>query len=103
MDSVLHQLNRHRIVPVVTAHSAEQGLRIAEALAEGGLPVAEITFRTGAAPDAIAEIAERGEVLEGAGNARRHAQVSGAVATGATERASHRTHRSNVSHATKVS
>src|SRR3546814_18060508 len=80
----LHHRIRHRSVPVVTAHAAEQGLRIAEALAEGGLPVAEITFRTDAAPDAIAEIAARGEVLVGAGTVLRPDQVDRAVAAGAT-------------------
>lgn len=83
MDSVLHQLSRHRIVPVVTVHSVEQGLRIADALVTGGLPVAEVTFRTDAAPDAIAEIAARRDVLVGAGTVLRPDQVDRAVAAGA--------------------
>lgn len=83
MDSVLHQLSRHRIVPVVTVHSVKQGLRIADALVTGGLPVAEVTFRTDAAPDAIAEIAARGDVLVGAGTVLRPDQVDRAVAAGA--------------------
>ncbi|RAZ30250.1 bifunctional 4-hydroxy-2-oxoglutarate aldolase/2-dehydro-3-deoxy-phosphogluconate aldolase [Microbacterium sp. SMR1] len=83
MVAVLDQIARHRLVPVVVADTADEGLFIAAALAEGGLPVAEITFRTPAAPAAIEAIAERGDVLVGAGTVVSPAQVDTAVAAGA--------------------
>ena len=83
MVAVLDQIARHRLVPVVVADTADEGLFIAAALAEGGLPVAEITFRSPAAPAAIEAIAERGDVLVGAGTVVSPAQVDTAVAAGA--------------------
>ena len=38
-----------KIVPVVVLQEAEDAVPLAEALIQGGLPVAEVTFRTGAA------------------------------------------------------
>lgn len=83
MVAVLDQIARHRLVPVVVADSVDQGVFIADALAEGGLPVAEITFRTPVAPAAIEAIAERGDVIVGAGTIVSPAQVDVAVAAGA--------------------
>ncbi|MDN4464256.1 bifunctional 4-hydroxy-2-oxoglutarate aldolase/2-dehydro-3-deoxy-phosphogluconate aldolase [Microbacterium aurantiacum] len=83
LSPVFADLARHRVVPVVTARTAEEGLRIADALAEGGLPVAEITFRTAAAADAIAAVAREGGVLVGAGTVLRADQVDEAVDAGA--------------------
>jgi 2-dehydro-3-deoxyphosphogluconate aldolase/(4S)-4-hydroxy-2-oxoglutarate aldolase len=84
MNDILELLGAHRIVPVVTAHTARQGADIAAALAEGGLPVAEITFRTPAAAEAIAAaVRERPDVLVGAGTVIRPEQVDQAVAAGA--------------------
>ncbi|MBN9199852.1 MAG: keto-deoxy-phosphogluconate aldolase, partial [Microbacterium chocolatum] len=83
LSPVFADLARHRVVPVVTARSAEEGLRIADALAAGGLPVAEITFRTAAAADAIAAVAREGGVLVGAGTVLRADQVDEAVEAGA--------------------
>jgi 2-dehydro-3-deoxyphosphogluconate aldolase/(4S)-4-hydroxy-2-oxoglutarate aldolase len=56
---------------------------LAGALVAGGLPVAEVTFRTAAAPDAIRTMADRGDVLVGAGTVLTPAQVDQAVAAGA--------------------
>ncbi len=83
MTPILDQLAAHRIVPVVVADSAAQGDFIADALARGGLAVAEVTFRTAAAPDAIAAMAARGDVLVGAGTVVSPDQVDTAVAAGA--------------------
>lgn len=83
MTSILDQLPRFGIVPVVVAESAEEGAAIVDALAAGGLPVAEVTFRTPAAADAIAGIAQRGDILLGAGTVTTAAQVDRAVAAGA--------------------
>ncbi|NCT91701.1 bifunctional 4-hydroxy-2-oxoglutarate aldolase/2-dehydro-3-deoxy-phosphogluconate aldolase [Cellulomonas sp. APG4] len=73
-----------RLVPVVVLDDAGDAGPLAEALVTGGLPVAEVTFRTAAAPDAIRQIAERGDVLVGAGTVLTPAQVDQAVAAGAS-------------------
>lgn len=83
MNDILDLLGPHRIVPVVVAHSAQEGADIAAALAAGGLPIAEITFRTPAAADAIAAAGAQPGVLVGAGTVVRPDQVDAAVAAGA--------------------
>jgi 2-dehydro-3-deoxyphosphogluconate aldolase/(4S)-4-hydroxy-2-oxoglutarate aldolase len=65
---VLDEIRRLRIVPVIVIDDAERALGLSDALAEGGLPCAEITFRTSAAADALRRIArDRPNVLAGAG------------------------------------
>lgn len=53
MTALPDRLTSCGVVPVVVADSAAQSAGIARALADGGLPVAEVTFRTAAAADAI--------------------------------------------------
>ncbi|PLU27190.1 hypothetical protein BMJ31_06305 [Sinorhizobium medicae] len=56
------------IVPVIAIERASDAIALADALLEGGLPLAEITFRTVAAAEVIAIMAEkRPELLVGAG------------------------------------
>ena len=56
------------IIPVIAINDVRHALLLADALLAGGLPVAEITFRTRAAADVIATLrAERPEMLVGAG------------------------------------
>ncbi|MGC1576351.1 MAG: 2-dehydro-3-deoxyphosphogluconate aldolase, partial [Beijerinckiaceae bacterium] len=56
------------VVPVIAIESAEDAVALADALLEGGLPVAEITFRTPAAAPVLAKLsAERPQLLAGAG------------------------------------
>jgi 2-dehydro-3-deoxyphosphogluconate aldolase/(4S)-4-hydroxy-2-oxoglutarate aldolase len=83
MVDVLTRLAAHRLVPVVVLDEAGDAAPLAEALVGGGLPVAEITFRTAAAPDAIRAMADRGDVLVGAGTVVTPQQVDQAVAAGA--------------------
>ena len=78
-----HALLAHGVVPVVVLDDLEAAVPVASALAEGGLPVAEVTFRTAAAADAIRAIAARGDVLVGAGTVLTPQQVDTAVAAGA--------------------
>ena len=80
---IFEELGRHRIVPVVVLDDPGQAAPLASALIEGGLPVAEVTFRTAAAADAIRVIAARGDVLVGAGTVLTAEQVDAAVAAGA--------------------
>lgn len=80
---VLTQLSAAALVPVVVLDDAAQAPALAHALVEGGLPVAEVTFRTAAAPDAIRAMADRGDILVGAGTVLTVEQVDAAVAAGA--------------------
>jgi 2-dehydro-3-deoxyphosphogluconate aldolase/(4S)-4-hydroxy-2-oxoglutarate aldolase len=61
---VFANLARHVVIPVIAIDSADSAIPLADALIEGGLPVAEITFRTAAAAEVIAKIAkERPSVI----------------------------------------
>ena len=73
-----------RLVPVVVLDDAADAGRLGDALVDGGLPVAEVTFRTAAAADAIRVLADRGDILVGAGTILTPDQVDRAVAAGAT-------------------
>ena len=83
MEAVLDELAEHRLVPVVVIDEAGQAGPLAEGLVAGGLPVAEVTFRTAAAADSIRAMADRGDVLVGAGTILTAGQVDAAVAAGA--------------------
>jgi 2-dehydro-3-deoxyphosphogluconate aldolase/(4S)-4-hydroxy-2-oxoglutarate aldolase len=80
----IETVERARVVPVVVVDDAAQGVGVATALRDGGLPVAEVTFRTAGARAAIEAIAsEVPDVLVGAGTVVRPEQVDEAVAAGA--------------------
>lgn len=81
--SILGALGARRLIPVVVLDDARHAEPLAAALVAGGLPVAEVTFRTAAAEDAIRAIAARGDVLVGAGTVLTPDQVDRAVAAGA--------------------
>jgi 2-dehydro-3-deoxyphosphogluconate aldolase / (4S)-4-hydroxy-2-oxoglutarate aldolase len=84
MNDVVDLLGRGGLVPVVKIDRAEDAVPLTEALMAGGLPCAEITFRTAAAPAAIRAIAENcHEMLVGAGTVLNVAQAEQAVAAGA--------------------
>ncbi len=83
VGSVLEALARHRLVPVVVLDDAGRASGLADALVDGGLPVAEVTFRTAAAEESIRVIAGRGDVLVGAGTVVTVDQVDRAVGAGA--------------------
>jgi len=81
---MFEQLAAVRLVPVIVIHDASKAVPLAKALCDGGLPCAEITFRTAGAADAIRAIAdELPEMLLGAGTVLTTAQVDKAVAAGA--------------------
>jgi 2-dehydro-3-deoxyphosphogluconate aldolase/(4S)-4-hydroxy-2-oxoglutarate aldolase len=83
-DEVIARFRQLRIVPVIVIEDAAHALPLADALTAGGLPCAEITFRTGAAPDALRRIAaEREDVLVGAGTVLTPQQADEARAAGA--------------------
>lgn len=81
---IFDELSRHGVVPVIAIDDAAAALPLADALIAGGLPVAEITFRTAAARDAIAAIAaHRPQMIVGAGTVLDEGQVDASVAAGA--------------------
>lgn len=80
----LTQLTAARLVPVVVLDRAEHAEPLAEALVAGGLPVAEVTFRTPAAQESIRRMAARGDLLVGAGTVLTADQVDVAVEAGAS-------------------
>src|SRR5450830_691966 len=80
---VLSALSAARLVPVVVLDDAADADALAGALVAGGLPVAEVTFRTAAALDSIRAMSARGDILVGAGTVLTAAQVDQAVAAGA--------------------
>jgi len=67
-SDVYRDIARHRIIPVIAIDQAQHALPLADALIEGGLPLAEITFRTPAAAGVLRQLRdERPELLLGAG------------------------------------
>lgn len=72
------------IVPVIKIDDVEMAVPLAKALCEGGLPCAEITFRTEQAEESISRIAkELPDMLVGAGTVLTSEQVDRAEAAGA--------------------
>ncbi len=84
MTSVKEQLGRLGVVPVVVIRDPLHAVPLARALADGGLPCVEITFRTSAAADALRRIAaEVPGVLLGAGTVLTRGQAAAAREAGA--------------------
>ena len=72
------------VIPVLSIERESDAVPLARALYEGGLRVVEVTFRTGAAPAAIAAIArDLPQIVVGAGTLLRAADVAAAVQAGA--------------------
>lgn len=83
MSEIVRQFAEMGVVPVVAIQKAEDAMQLADALMEGGLPCAEITFRTAAALDAMRIMARREDILVGAGTVLKVDQVKAAVDVGA--------------------
>lgn len=84
MNEILEQIQKTGIVPVVVLNDAKDAEPLAKALCDGGLPCAEVTFRTDAAEESIRIMAEKfPEMLIGAGTVLTTEQVDRAVAAGA--------------------
>lgn len=83
METLLEQMSKIGIVPVIKIDRVEDAVPLAKALCEGGLPIAEVTFRTECAKDAIAAITkEVPEMLVGAGTVLTVQQVDDAIEAG---------------------
>lgn len=84
MNEILKEISKIGIVPVVKIDNAKDAVPLADALIKGGLPCAEVTFRTAAAEEAIALMTkEFPEMLVGAGTVLTTEQVDKAVNAGA--------------------
>jgi 2-dehydro-3-deoxyphosphogluconate aldolase/(4S)-4-hydroxy-2-oxoglutarate aldolase len=83
-SALLQQMRDFGVVPVVAINRAEDAIQLGQALLSGGLPCAEITFRTDAAEEAIQRIAsELPEILIGAGTVLNVEQAERAISAGA--------------------
>lgn len=84
MNKILEKIQKIGIVPVVVLNDAKDASPLAKALCEGGLPCAEVTFRTEAAEESIRIMtSEFPNMLVGAGTVLTTEQVDRAVAAGA--------------------
>ena len=84
MSTIAERFQELAVVPVVVLNDAKDALPLAEALVEGGLPCAEVTFRTEAAEESIWKMAEKyPDMLVGAGTVLTIDQVDRAVGAGA--------------------
>ena len=84
MKTLEEQFYDYAVVPVVVLDDAEDAAPLAEALVKGGIPCAEVTFRTEAAEESIRIMSEKyPEMLVGAGTVLTTEQVNRAVAAGA--------------------
>ncbi|MDO4345188.1 MAG: bifunctional 4-hydroxy-2-oxoglutarate aldolase/2-dehydro-3-deoxy-phosphogluconate aldolase [Eubacteriales bacterium] len=84
MKPIAEQFRECGVVPVVVLNDVKDALPLAEALVEGGLPCAEVTFRTDAAEESIRLMSEKyPEMLVGAGTVLTIDQVDRAVNAGA--------------------
>ena len=84
MNEILKKIQETGIIPVVVLEDAKDAAPLAQALIDGGLPCAEVTFRTEAAEECIRIMAEQfPDMLIGAGTVLTTDQVDRAVAAGA--------------------
>jgi 2-dehydro-3-deoxyphosphogluconate aldolase/(4S)-4-hydroxy-2-oxoglutarate aldolase len=83
MNEIVKQFGKMRVIPVVAIEDEKDAMELAEALIGGGLPCAEITFRTAAAAGTIRIMANRGDMLVGAGTVLKVDQVKAAFDAGA--------------------
>jgi 2-dehydro-3-deoxyphosphogluconate aldolase / (4S)-4-hydroxy-2-oxoglutarate aldolase len=84
MNDILERISKLGIVPVIALNDAKDAAPLAKALCEGGLPCAEVTFRTDAAEESIKIMSTTyPDMLVGAGTVLTTEQVDRAVAAGA--------------------
>ncbi|WP_194438254.1 bifunctional 4-hydroxy-2-oxoglutarate aldolase/2-dehydro-3-deoxy-phosphogluconate aldolase [Vibrio fluminensis] len=85
MTTIAQQLAAIKVIPVIAIDRAEDIIPLGKALAENGLPAAEITFRSDAAVEAIRLLREaQPEMLIGAGTVLNREQAQAAKDAGAT-------------------
>lgn len=85
MTEIIDQLKRLKILPVITIDDPANAVSLGSALLDGGLPCAEITFRTAGAAEAIRRMVDaHPDMLVGAGTVLTPAQAAEARKAGAT-------------------
>ncbi|WP_394213309.1 bifunctional 4-hydroxy-2-oxoglutarate aldolase/2-dehydro-3-deoxy-phosphogluconate aldolase [Enterovibrio calviensis] len=83
-ENIFSQVAKHKIVPVIQIDDIHHAKPLADALVENGLPVAEVTFRTDVAAQAIKIMREsQPDLLVGAGTVLTTKQADAALAAGA--------------------
>ena len=82
-NDMMKELYSIGLIPVIKIENPDDAVPLAKALIDGGLPAAEITFRTACAAEAIKNITEAyPEMLVGAGTVLTCEQVDAAIAAG---------------------
>ncbi len=82
-NNIMDELYAIGLIPVIKIENPDDAIPLAKALIDGGLPAAEITFRTACAAEAIANITKTyPEMLVGAGTVLTCEQVDAAIAAG---------------------
>ena len=84
MSAVQAKIEKMRLVPMIAIADAADAVPLGEALAAGGLPCAEVTFRTPAAEASLRALVEKGDLLVGAGTVTTIEQVDIAADCGVT-------------------
>ncbi|WP_311590064.1 bifunctional 4-hydroxy-2-oxoglutarate aldolase/2-dehydro-3-deoxy-phosphogluconate aldolase [Varibaculum massiliense] len=80
MDAVI---KHNPLIPVVVLDDAKDAVTLADALLAGGITTAEVTFRTAAAAEAIAQMSQHSDILVGAGTVTNLEQARTAMRSGA--------------------
>ena len=84
MEKLINRITELKVIPVIKIDNADDAIPLAKALREGGLPCAEVTFRTDAAEEAIRRIrCEFPDFLIGAGTVLTPEQADAAMGAGA--------------------
>jgi len=81
--AALTKLRAHRLLAVIRASSPAAALGAARAVAEGGIPIVEVTYSVPDAPGVMAELAGRDDLVVGAGTVLTERQAHAALAAGA--------------------
>ncbi|WP_159737684.1 bifunctional 4-hydroxy-2-oxoglutarate aldolase/2-dehydro-3-deoxy-phosphogluconate aldolase [Vibrio atypicus] len=82
-NEMINKLKQFKVIPVIQINKVEHAIPLAKVLVENGLPVAEVTFRTAAAADAIKAMSDAyPEMCVGAGTVLNGEQVDQAKAAG---------------------
>ena len=81
---IYEKMEELKVIPVIVLNDAKNAIPLGDALVGGGLPVAEVTFRTAAAEESIKLLTENfPEMLVGAGTVLNVAQARKALSAGA--------------------
>jgi|tagenome__1003787_1003787.scaffolds.fasta_scaffold20778064_2 2-dehydro-3-deoxyphosphogluconate aldolase/(4S)-4-hydroxy-2-oxoglutarate aldolase len=83
MNQEFTKIEAIRLLPIVVIDKAEHAATLGEILASGGLPLVEVTFRTPVAESAVRTLAQRGDLLVGAGTILTTEQADRAIDAGA--------------------